>query len=281
MYQQQPPVPPAPPKPSAVKDLFNGAGYFLRGLGWIARRPGQWLFGLIPAVIVLAFYVAGLVLLARNIGALARGVTPFADDWSEGARETVHIIAGITIFGAVVFVALVLFTALTLLVGDPFYEKISERVEESRGGAPPGPDVSLAVSIGRAIKDAVLLGLVALAFGIVFFACGFLPVVGQTVVPVVAALVSGYLLTGELTSVPMERRGLLRRARFARMKANRSLSLGFGAAAFVVFLIPLGAVLAMPGAVAGATLMTRERLGVPPAYPPAGPPSPPVSGPYR
>ncbi len=246
--------------PGVVKDLFSGVGYLLRGLGWVARRPLQWLFGLIPALIVLAVYAAALVLLAFQVGDLAGWVTGFADDWSGGARASARVIAGIAIFGAALFLALVTFTAVTLLVGDPFYEAISVRVEESQGGAPPEPDVPLMVSIGRAVKDTVVLGLVALGFAVVFFACGFIPIVGQTVVPVVAGLVSGYFLAGELTSVAMDRRGLLRRERFARMRRNRALCVGFGAATVVVFLIPLGAVLAMPGAVAGGTLLARERL---------------------
>lgn len=221
-------------------------------------------FGLIPAVIVLVVYAVALGLLAYQLDDLSGWVTPFADDWSDGARKAARAVAGIAIFGASVFVAVLTFTALTLLVGDPFYEAIAVRVEESQGGAPPEPDVPLLVQIWRAVKDAVLLGLIALAFAVVFFACGFLPVVGQTVVPVIAALVSGYFLAGELTGVALERRGMLRPERFALLKRHRALVVGFGAATFVVFLIPLGAVLAMPGAVAGATLLVRERLAVNP-----------------
>lgn len=252
-------------KPAAFKDLFNGVGYLLRGIGWTARNPAQWLFGLIPALLVLAAYAAGLVTLAFYLDDLADWVTPFANGWSEATRATAHVVAGIAIYGAAVFLAVLTFTAVTLLVGDPFYEAIAVRVEESQGGAPPEPDVPLLVQIGRALKDALILGLVALLFAVVFFAAGFLPVVGQTVVPVIAALVSGYYLAGELTSIALERRGLLRKERFARLKANRALAVGFGAATFVVFLIPLGAVFAMPGAVAGATLLARERLADAPA----------------
>jgi hypothetical protein len=36
---------------------------------------------------------------------------------------------------------------------------------------------------------------------------------------------------------------------------------GFGTSVFVVFIIPLGTVFAMPGAVAGGTPLARERLG--------------------
>ncbi|GAA4236223.1 EI24 domain-containing protein [Actinomadura meridiana] len=258
----QPYVPPrtAPAKPSAFKDFFTGVGYLLRGIGWMARHPAQWLFGLIPALIVLVVYVTALVFLAFQIDDLAGWVTGFADDWSDAARTSARVVAGVAIYGAALFVAVLTFTAVTLLVGDPFYEAIAVRVEESEGGAPPDPGTPLMVQIWRAIKDTVLLGVIAVAFAVVFFLCGFLPVVGQTVVPVVAALVSGYFLAGELTSVALERRGILRAERFARLKADRPLVVGFGAATFVTFLIPLGAVLAMPGAVAGATLLARERL---------------------
>ncbi|SNR29061.1 EI24 domain-containing protein [Actinomadura mexicana] len=263
----QQPDPEPRQRPSAFKDFFNGVGYLLRGIGWTARHPAQWLFGLIPALIVLALYAGALVLLAYRIDDLSGGVTGFADGWSDAARTSVRVVAGIALYGSALFLAIITFTAVTLLVGDPFYEAIAVRVEESQGGAPPEPDVPLLVQIGRAVKDTLILGAVALVFAIVFFACGFLPVVGQTVVPVVAALVSGYFLAGELTSIALERRGMRRRDRFARLKAHRPLAVGFGAATFVVFLIPLGAVLAMPGAVAGGTLLARERLA---DEPPAG-----------
>lgn len=49
--------------------------------------------------------------------------------------------------------------------------------------------------------------------------------------------------------------------RRAALKADRPTTLGFGMAVFVSFLIPLGAVLLMPAAVAGAALLTRRVLG--------------------
>ena len=44
---------------------------------------------------------------------------------------------------------------------------------------------------------------------------------------------------------------------------HRALGLGFGSAVFACFLIPLGAVLVMPAAIAGATLLARRSLGKP------------------
>lgn len=246
-----------------MRNFVAGVRYFARGLGWVARRPGQWLFGLIPAVIVLTVYAVGLVFLGLYLSDLVKSVSPFADHWSAGARDFVRVLLGISMYGAALMIAIVTFTGVTLVVGEPFYESISGRVEESAGGLPPEANVSLWRQLWRGLGDALIVGLITGLFAVVFFALGFLPVVGQTVVPVIAALVSGYFLTLELTSIPLERRGLRRRDRFALMRRNRALSVGFGASVFVVFLIPLGAVVAMPGAVAGGTLLARERFAEP------------------
>ena len=47
------------------------------------------------------------------------------------------------------------------------------------------------------------------------------------------------------------------------LRRNRWLALGFGVSVFVGFVIPLGAVLLMPAAVIGATLLTRYLYGLP------------------
>jgi uncharacterized protein involved in cysteine biosynthesis len=251
------------PVGKALRDVVTGVGYLVRGLGWTARHPRQWLFGLIPALIALVLYAVALGFLVVYADDLAAAATPFADDWSEGGRQAVRIIVGIGVVGAGALFAVITFTALTLLIGEPFYERLAVRVEDSAGGAPPEADVPLVTQVLRGIGDAIVVGAFALLFAVFFFALGLVPAIGQTVVPVVAACVSGYFLSGELTSIALQRRGLRRRERFARLRRQRPLAVGFGAATFVLFLIPFGAVLAMPGAVAGGTLLARERLADP------------------
>jgi CysZ protein len=262
----------APRRQGGFRDLFAGVGYLARGLGWVARHPRQWLFGLIPALIVAVVYFAGLVGLGVYAEDVAGWATPFADDWSHGLRQAVRVIAGLAIFGSAAFLAMVTFTAITLVVGEPFYESLAERAENDHGGAPRGPDVSLFKQIVRGVGDGLVLAFIAALFAVLFFALSFLPVIGQTVVPVMAACVTGYFLTGELTALALERRGLRRRDRFRLLKQHRPLAVGFGAATVVLFLIPLGAVIAMPGAVVGGTLLARERLAPPVSMPP--PPQP-------
>lgn len=239
-----------------MRDFFAGVWYLVRGIGWVARRPRQWLFGLVPAVIVLAAYVAGLVALGVYDGRLARLVTPFADGWSGGLREATRLLVEALVFGGALLVAVVTFTGVTLLVGGPFYESLAVRVEEAAGRVPDEVRAPVLRQVADAAVVAVMSGLVA----VLFLCLGLVPAIGQTVVPVAAAVSSGYFLTLELTAIALERRGLRRRERLAALRRNRALSVGFGTSVFVVFLVPLGAVLAMPAAVAGGTLLVRERL---------------------
>ncbi|MDF5755322.1 EI24 domain-containing protein [Spongiactinospora sp. TRM90649] len=254
-----------------MRAFFGGIGFFFEGLRWCARHPRWWLFGLLPALVALVIYVAALIFLGNRAGELAEFATPFADTWNTVLRDTMRVLLGIVIFGAGLAIAVLTFTALTLIIGEPFYEKLSEKVEESYGEVPQGHDEPLWRSIPRSIRDSlVTLGYVLL-FTIPLFALGFVPVIGQTVVPVLGAAVSGFFLTVELTALALERRGMRRKARFGVLRGNKASALGFGVMVFVIFLIPVGAVVAMPVAVSGAAIMVRQRLAPAPVNGPLGP----------
>ncbi|MFJ2032741.1 EI24 domain-containing protein [Streptosporangium sp. NPDC087985] len=242
------------------RSFVDGIKFFLHGLHWVVRNPRWWLFGLIPALIVFVIYVIGLYLLGTNAGGLAGWATPFADGWGHAARTTFRALVGLLIVGAGLVLSVVTFTAVTLIVGDPFYEKLSEKVEETYGEVPSGHEIPLWRSIPRSIRDSLITLGYVLLFTVPLFFLGFVPVIGQTAVPVLGALVSGFFLTVELTALAMERRGMARKNRFAVLRGNKAVALGFGVLLFLVFLIPLGAVVAMPAAVAGGAIMVRTHL---------------------
>src|SRR5262249_54903323 len=109
--------------------------------------------------------------------------------------------------------------------------------------------------------ESIRLVLTSALVGIPLFVAGFLPFVGQTVVPVIGALVGGWFLAIELVSAPFERRRLRLADRRRVLRGNRSPGVGFGAAVFVCLLVPLGAIVTMPAAVAGGALLSRRVLG--------------------
>ncbi|MBQ0891617.1 EI24 domain-containing protein [Micromonospora sp. U56] len=249
------------PVTGAAGRFLAGVGLLLRGLGLYVRSPGLMLLGIVPALISGAVFLSAFAALVYFVDDLAALVTPFADDWSTTARSLVRVIAGLAFLGLGGLLAVVSFTAVTLVIGDPFYEKISERVEERLGGTPGGVEVPFWASLRRSAVDSLRLVGLSVLFGIPLFAAGFIPLVGQTVVPVIGAAVGGWLLAVELVGAPFSRRGLRLPDRRSILKADRPTTLGFGVAVFLCFLIPLGAVLVMPAAVAGATLLTRRSLG--------------------
>ncbi|HEX5597835.1 MAG TPA: EI24 domain-containing protein [Micromonosporaceae bacterium] len=249
------------PVAGAARQFFAGARLLLRGLGMYARSPRLVLLGVIPALISGALFVAAYAMLIYFVGDLAELLTPFADDWVPDTRKFFRFLVVVALLGLGLLVGMLTFTAVTLLIGNPFYEKVSELVEDRFGGVSDEVDLPWWRSLGYSLVDSLRLVAQAVLIGIPLLIGGFIPLIGQTVIPVLGALVGGWLLALELVGVPFSRRGLRLPDRRRELKANRPAALGFGVAVFLCFLVPLGAVLFMPAAVAGATLLARRSLG--------------------
>jgi CysZ protein len=248
----------------AVRQFLLGAGLLGRGLGLCLRSPRMLALGMLPALIAGILYATALILLITHLGSAIEAVTWFADDWSTVWRDLFRVFAGLALIGVAGLLSVLTFTAVTLLIGDPFYEKISGLVEDRFGGIPGGEvEVPLLQSLGRSLVDSLRLIGLSIVLGIPLLILGFVPVVGQILGAVLGGLVGGWVLALELSGVPFQRRGKRLSDRRAVLKAHRPMALGFGVAVFAGFLIPLGAVLLMPAAVAGAALLSRRALGQP------------------
>jgi len=239
-----------------VGRFFSGVGMLLRGFGFWGRRPGVMMLGVIPSAIVFVLIVAGLSALAVNLAGIADWMTPFADDWVDPWPMVVQVLVGAVLFGGAVVFAALTFTALTLIVGDPFYERIWRAVEGTVGG--PVPEQG--TGFWRTVRDGIgLIGL-ALVTAIGVGLIGFIPVVGAVLAPVLGVVLSGRLLAMELTSRPFEARGMDGPRRRAILRGHRAQLFGFGIATQLCFMIPFGAIIAMPAAVAGSTFLARSAL---------------------
>ncbi len=247
----------------AVSQFARGAGLLGRGLGLCLRNPRMFGLGIVPALISGLLYAAALITLVVYADDLARAVTWFADDWSTVWRNAMRIFAGLALVGVAGLLSVLTFTAVTLLIGDPFYEKISAMAEAQFGGVADEVEIVWWRSLGRSLVDSLRLIALSILLGIPLLLLGLVPVAGQIIGAVLGGAVGGWLLAVELTGVPFQRRGLRLRDRRGTLRNHRALTLGFGVAVFLTFLVPLGAVLLMPAAVAGAALLSRRALGRP------------------
>jgi CysZ protein len=250
-----------------VRQFFSGVRLLGRGLGMWATSPRLMFLGAIPALIVAIGYAVLLVLFFLQLDTLVNWITPFADDWETTWQTAVRLAAGAALVALAVLLVVLTFTAITLTVGDPFYERIWRDVEERLGDAPPESDEPFWRSIPRGIGNGLRLLLLTASVGIPLFFLAFVPVIGQIAAPALGALFGGWFLAVELTGFSFDARRMSLRDRRRALGVRRPTALGFGVATYLLFLIPFGAVLVMPAAVAGATLLSRSALESQPQAP--------------
>lgn len=239
-----------------MREFIGGVSCLGRGFAYWRRRPALMALGILPAAIVGVLFLAGLIALGVFLPAIAEALTPFADGWPGLWATVIRVAVGTALLGAALVLVAVSFTAVTLLVGDPFYERIWNGVEADLGGAvaPAG------YGFWRSFADG--LSLIARGLGVALAAAliGLVPLVGGVLSTVFAVLLTGWLIADELTARALSARGMARGERRELMRPHRARVLGFGVAAQLCFLVPLGAVATMPAAVAGSTLLARSLL---------------------
>jgi CysZ protein len=207
------------------------------------RHPSLLLLSLIP----IALTVVLLLLLAFGcawlIGQLTTGLIP--DDLRRLAQAVIFILA--LLLGYFIYLPV----ARVLLA--PFSEALSRKAHLiSTSGVGWRSDRGWARAMAEGVKLVVfqlVITLIALALGFLF------PPIGAPIGILVAVFLSGL----DFLDVPLSARGLPLRKKLRLVGRNKSLALGFGAASYLMLLIPGINLLSLPVGVIGATLLT-DRL---------------------
>ncbi|WP_426188292.1 EI24 domain-containing protein [Microbacterium sp. TWP3-1-2b2] len=237
-----------------IREFFTGIRILGKGFGMWRAKPKLLALGLIPALISFVLLAGALVPFGLALGSITDWITPFADGWASPWRELLRAGLGIVLLVVALALAGAVFTALTLTIGDPFYQRIWRGVERSLGGPEPTGDTGVLTTIGEGIRLVVLGILVAL----LTLAIGFIPVVGGMLATVIGVILSGRLVARELTGRAFDARGLTTYSRSELLRSGRARVIGFGVATQLCFLVPLGAIVTMPAAVAGSTILARS-----------------------
>lgn len=250
--------------PGAATEVAAGVGLLGRGLVLVVRRPRLFLLGAVPPLVTSILFTAVLVLLYLRGDTLVTALTGFADAWSPGLAATVRFLAGLALAGGAILLMVITFTTLTLTLGAPLYDLISESVDRELPDPPPEHDERWTSGLARALRQSVAMVAVSALLAVLLLALGLVPVVGQLVAPVVGALAGGWLLAVELVGAALERRQVLTlRGRRELLRRRRLRVLGFCVPTFLLLAVPFVAVVVFPVATAAGTLLARQLVGEP------------------
>ena len=236
---------------------LDGAGYLLRGLGLITK-PGLRPFVLIPLAVNIVVFSLLIWLGVDRFELFMDSFLPAKDSWFAWLRWLLWPLFAV----ALVLIVFYTFTVIANLIAAPFNGLLAEKVERYLGGEIPRQPGG----IGQVMKDilpAMLselrkLGyflLRAIPLLILFFIPGL-----NVAAPFLWIAFSAWFMALEYGDYPMANHGLVFKQQHQRLKQHRLTALAFGGGLTLLMMVPVINFLAMPAAVAGATVFWHERL---------------------
>lgn len=237
-----------------ISSAAAGFSHPFKGVSFIMGKPRLWPFIAIPVGINVVLYGFSAWFVFSNLGGWINELI----DRGEGFWWSVAFYLLATLASLVILIiGGYTFTLVGNLILSPFNDLISERVEWMVSGKPDGAAFSLKEVVGGALKAFLTaLGRLGLYLG------GFLalllllpiPVVGTMLYAVLAPLYSLFFLSWEFFDYPMDRHGFNFKRKRTLAFGNKGAFLGFGAATWLLTIIPFLGLILLPACVVGATL---------------------------
>ncbi len=225
-----------------IYHFFWGIRFFFAGLRMFIRHPSLLVLSLIPialTVVVLLLLAFGCVWL---IGQWVAGILP----------DNLAILAQGIVFVLALLLGYFLYLPLARVLLAPFSEALSRKthaITVSDGGWRSDRSWGRAMAEGlKLVSFHLFVMLAALGLGLIF------PPIGAPLWILIAVFLSGL----EFLDVPLSARGMPFGKKLGVIGRNKSLALGFGAASYLMLLIPGVNLLSLPVGVIGATLLTDQ-----------------------
>lgn len=221
----------------------------------IITRPGLRRFVAIPFLINLVVF-GGMIWFAGDQFELLLDRWLPEDSWLAWFRWILWPLFA----AAFVLIVFFTFTLVANLLGAPFNDVLSARVEAMLGGQAPDDGLSsVFAAVGPAVKSELQKIAYLLPRALPLLLLFLIPGI-QALAPIVWGLFSAWALSLEYAEYPFGNNGIGFRRQREVMKQRRLTALGFGGGVMLLMLIPGVNFLAMPAAVAGATALWVERF---------------------
>jgi len=230
---------------------MRGPDYFTAGLRLILQ-PGLRLFVLLPLTINLLLFIGLISLAVRQFDVLLSSFMPSLPDWLSFLEFLLWPLFALLVLAIMFFT----FTMVANLLAAPFNGFLSEKVEAVVRGTDTSPPfywrellAMVPRTIGRELRK---LGYF-LPRAIALLVLSLIPGINIIASPL-WVLFGVWMMAVQYIDYPADNHKLGWQEMLAWLREKRWQSLGFGGMTYLVLLVPLVNVLAMPAAVAGATL---------------------------
>jgi CysZ protein len=216
-----------------------GVRFFFLGMRTLVRNPELLSLSLVPMLLTLGLLMGLIIGAAWTVGWLI----------GDAVRAEIRVIAQVLMLLLTLLIAYFLYLPAARVLLAPFAEALSRRtyaIDKGRTIRQNGQGWARAMWDGlKLVVFQAAVALAALALGLAF------PPVGAPVGVAIAIFLGGL----DFFDIPLSTRGLRLRKKLGLIWRNKSLALGFGAAAYLMLLIPVINMLALPVGVVGATLL--------------------------
>lgn len=237
-----------------IADISKGTQTLASGARMILRpeiRP----YVIVPLLINLVLF-GGLVWFGYNqfvpfVAWMMSFVPGFLDFLEWFIWIFFGLLAAVTVFFT--------FTPIANIVAAPFNALMSEKIEELLTGQPIASNASFFEMAVSSIGSQIGKLLYIMLWGLGLFLISLIPVV-NFIAPVLWVVFGSWLLSLEYLDYPMGNHELSFNAQKQRLRQRRGLSLGFGGSVMIMTSIPVVNFIAMPVAVAAATILWVEQL---------------------
>lgn len=254
--------------------VFSGFTYPLQALLSFWRNPRLLLFLLIPLLLnlILGFTVYRFILSwgwnwlqqwQDQLNQWIQNFTIHLPLWLQGIRSILTAIDAL--FDGLVIIVLfavigLLFLQFGVILGAPWYGKLSEKLEENRRGSVEIIEVGIVRDIGRAVLFEVKKLALVISLGVPLLLINFIPVVGNVVSTIGSVLLTGTIICLDFFDATLERRRLSFRHKIKLIYQSLPATASFSLTCFFLISLPLLNIITIPICVSGGTLFVCDYI---------------------
>lgn len=229
---------------------LSGAHYFL--LGWrLIARPGLRLFVIIPFLVNTVLFGGAFYLLFRQLEVWIPQFLSYLPGFLQWLEWLIWPFAVLSI----IFIFSFLFATVGNWLAAPFNGLLAERCELLLSGQPlpDGQLVELITDLPRVFAREWQKLCYWLPRALILLCAFLIPVIGQTVVPILWFVFSAWMMAIQYIDYPFDNHKIAFRPMRAKLAEGRVRNWGFGALVTIATGIPFVNWLVMPAAICGAT----------------------------